>query len=209
MAGPRGRRDEDDGMARHRPLPREFYARSAAACAPELLGKLLVHETPEGVLSGVIVETEAYVAENDPANHAHRGRTERNSPMFGPPGRAYVYFIYGMHHCLNAVCEREGVPEAVLMRALEPMEGIEVMRRRRAASRYRDLTRGPARLCEALGITTALNAADLTAGPLYIAEGPQRHAERPVVRTTRVGVIAARERRLRWYFRDSDCVSKR
>jgi DNA-3-methyladenine glycosylase len=175
-----------------------------------LLGKLLVHETSEGVTSGIIVEAEAYVSRNDPANHASRGRTGRNWPMFGPPGFAYVYFIYGFYHCLNAVCEREGVPEAVLIRGLEPVEGIELMRRRRGVAKLRDLARGPGRLTVAMGITLEQNASDLTTPPLYLAEAPgglDQH--RPVVRTTRVGVVAAKGRKLRWYLADSECVSKR
>jgi DNA-3-methyladenine glycosylase len=148
-------------------LPRAFFARSTALVARELLGKMLVH----GRVAGMIVETEAYLGLDDPASHASRGATNRNRVMFGPPGHAYVYFIYGMYECVNAVTEPDGTPGAVLIRAVEPLCGIETMHRRREkARRIEDLASGPGKLTIALGITRRLNQADLTASELTVRE---------------------------------------
>ena len=134
--------------------------------AEELLGKVLVHRTREGVASGVIVETEAYIGEDDPACHASFGRTPRNEPLYGPPGLAYVYVNYGIHSLVNAVTEADGHPAAVLIRALQPLEGIALMKKRRASEGRivdeHDLCRGPGNLTRALGITVTDNRVDLT-----------------------------------------------
>ncbi|HEX9968888.1 MAG TPA: DNA-3-methyladenine glycosylase, partial [Acidimicrobiales bacterium] len=144
-----------------RPLPREFYRRDPREVAPDLLNKVLV----AGERAGRIVETEAYCGSIDAGSHAYRGPTERNATMFGPPGLLYVYFTYGMHWCANAVCGDEGVGVAVLVRALEPVDGVAAMYAARGptAKRDRDLCSGPAKLCQALGITGANDGADLVA----------------------------------------------
>jgi DNA-3-methyladenine glycosylase len=154
-------------------LSRDFFARDTLTVARELLGQRLVRLCNGGRLSGRIVEVEAYIGEEDQACHARCGRTERNAPMYGPPGHGYIYFVYGMHYCFNVVTEREGYPAAVLIRALEPLEGIEEMRVRRGGRSDAQLTSGPARLCQALGIDRRFDGADLCAPDalLFVEEG--------------------------------------
>ena len=153
-------------------LPRETFAGSAVAVAPALLGCVLEHDTPEGLVAVALTEVEAYHGQADPASHAYRGRTPRNAVMFGPPGHAYVYFTYGMHFCVNLVCLPEGTASAVLLRAGRVVEGEDLARARRTAPGPggRDLARGPARLCQALAITRAQNGADVCdpASPLRV-----------------------------------------
>jgi DNA-3-methyladenine glycosylase len=150
-----------------RTLPREFYLRPTLDVARDLIGKVLVHRAADGLVAGTIVETEAYIGESDPACHAAPGPTRRNAPLYGDPGRAYVYFTYGMHCLFNAVTERRGFPAAVLVRALEPVEGEALMRLRRGRPHagVHDLCRGPGNLAKALGITLAHNRVDLTRVP--------------------------------------------
>ena len=178
---------------RGRPLPRDFYLQPTLRVARALLGKVLVHETPEGRAAGRIVEVEAYRGPADRAAHSWGGRrSTRNEVMYGPPGHAYVYFIYGIHYCMNVVCQRPDVPEAVLLRALEPIVGETVMRRRRSlpdAPAWR-LCRGPGALCQAMGITRAENGADLVRGRLRVIDAPGIPARR-VARTPRIGVAYA------------------
>ena len=152
-------------------LPRSFYGRDTRTVARELLGAILVRQVGRRVLRGRIVETEAYLGERDLACHARAGRTPRTDVMYGPPGIAYVYFTYGMHHCLNAVTEPEGHPAAVLIRALEPLEGLEAMARARRIATPHLLASGPARLCQALGIDLRQNRADLRGPALWIEPG--------------------------------------
>lgn len=174
------------------PLPRALYDRPTLDVARALIGKTLVRVTDAGAASGVIVEAEAYVAAVDPAAHAYKGMTPRNRSMFGPPGHAYVYISYGMHHCLNVVTEGEGEAAAVLIRAITPTIGIELMRTRRgAAIPDRDLCRGPGRLCQALALTLADDGADLLGPNLYIADTPEFPLDTPIVATPRIGITRA------------------
>jgi len=176
-----------------RALPRRLYLQPTLRVARALLGKTLVHDGPEGRTAGRIVEVEAYRGPADRAAHSSGGRrTPRNEVMYGPPGYAYVYFIYGMYFCMNVVCQPAGVPEAVLLRALEPLEGVELMRRRRELAEGPEwrLCRGPGALCRALGIGRAENGADLVRGPLRIVDAPPVPAAR-VARTARIGVAYA------------------
>lgn len=180
-------------------LPREFYARPTLDVARDLIGRVLVHDTPAGRASGIIVETEAYIGESDPACHAAPGRTRRNAPLYGPPGMAYVYLNYGLHYLVNAVTEADGWPAAVLIRALEPLEGEPLMRRRRARGTGRrastlssaELCRGPGNLTRALGISLRQNLDDLTGGPLRIED--RALACREVVWTPRIGISVGME----------------
>jgi DNA-3-methyladenine glycosylase len=191
-------------------LPRDFYLRDPAIVAGELIGKRLVRETSAGLCGGRIVEVEAYLSARDPACHASRGRTRRNASMFGPPGHAYVYMI---HHrwCLNAVTEPEGVPSAILLRAIEPLDGLDLMQQRRRTDIVRDLARGPARLCEALAIDRTYDGCDLTAGQeLWIAHDPELNGARlRILRSGRIGISSAQRRLLRFYLADNRYVSGR
>jgi len=200
-------------VSRFRPLPRAFYERPADVVAPELLGRYLVRETAGGRVVARIVEVEAYLGGDDPASHAFRGRTARNAAMFLPGGHAYVYFVYGMHFCMNVVCQREGVAHAVLLRAAELVEGIEVAARRRglgASASPRSLAGGPARLCEALGIDRRLDAVSLRAGELRLTRGEPADPAAVAV-GARVGVAYAGEAAgwpLRFALRGSPALSR-
>jgi len=195
-------------------LPREFYDRSAVAVARGLLGCYLVRRLGarrSQAVAGRIVETEAYVGERDRACHAHAGRTRRNAVMYGPPGHAYVYLIYGMYDMMNVVCRPPDEPHAVLLRAVEPTTGLDAMRRRRRVRRDADLASGPGKLCRAFAITRALNGADLTAGPLSIVAGAPRATER-IQRSARIGVEYAgpdAARPLRFFLAPNLHVSRR
>ena len=194
-------------MTGGRTLPRRFYARETLAVTRHLLGAVLVHETPEGTAAGRIVELEAYVGEEDAACHAAAGLTPRTDPLYGPPGRAYVYFIYGMHWCFNAVTRPAGLPSAVVVRALEPLEGLELMRARRGDRPDRELARGPGRLARALAIGPDQNRADLTRGPLVIRAG-EPVPEARVAWGPRIGIRAAAELPYRAWIRGSPWVSQ-
>lgn len=181
-------------------LPRDFFARSVHEVAPELIGVTLLVDGA----GGPIVEVEAYDHE-DPAAHGFRGRTERNASMFGPPGHAYVYRSYGIHWCLNLVCEPEGVASAVLLRALEPREGIDVMRARRGLDDARLLCSGPGRLCQALGITGTHDGAALDRPPFELLA---REQEPDIVVGPRVGITKAAEQPWRYGLAGSGFVSR-
>jgi DNA-3-methyladenine glycosylase len=189
------------------PLGTDFYARPAEVVAPALLGQILVSESADGCVSGLIVETEAYTGPDDPACHAAEriGRTERNDPLYGAPGTAYIHMNYGVHWCLNAVTDREGYPAAVLIRALEPLAGEAIMRSRRGRE---ELTNGPARLTQALGVGPQHQRHFLGESPLWIGAGAEVDGESIVV-TSRVGITRARERKLRFYVKESEWVSRR
>jgi DNA-3-methyladenine glycosylase len=185
-------------------LPRAFYARPTVEVARDLLGKILVH----GRTAGRIVETEAYLGSGDLAAHASRGVTDRTQVIFGPPGHAYVYFIYGMYECLNLVAEPDGTPGCVLIRGLEPLCGIATMRRRRpTARRLEDVASGPGKLTLALGITRAQYGADVTRGALTV----RRWRVAPtieIVTTPRIGVRHCAEWPLRFHIAGNSCVSR-
>lgn len=167
-----------------------WFDRSAESLAPDLLGALLIHDAPEGRITGRIVEVEAYLGPEDLAAHSARGRTPRNEVMFGPPGHLYVYFVYGMHHCANVVCGPGAKPEAVLLRGVELVEGEELARTRRGSVSAARLASGPGNLAAAFGIDRRLNGADLLTGPIRLepAGSPV-----PYVRTARIGVAYAAE----------------
>lgn len=189
-------------------LPADFYDRGTEEVARHLLGAVLVHDAPDGTAAGRIVETEAYLGEHDAACHAAAGRTRRTAPLYGPPGHAYIYFIYGVHWCFNAVTRAEGLPSAVLVRALEPVAGESLMRARRpGASRVVDLTNGPGKLCAALGITGALDCAPLDRGPLRVHAG-EPVADSDVDVTPRIGIRRAADWPLRWLMRGNPYVSR-
>ena len=189
------------------PLPACFYNRDTEQVARDLLGAVLRCTTSDGVASGRVVETEAYLGEHDLACHATAGLTARTRWLYGAPGTAYVYFIYGVHWCFNAVTRAVGSPSAVLVRALEPLDGVELMRERRGSVRERDLTNGPGKLCEALGITGAQNGIPLRKSAIEILRGVPVPDERVVV-TPRIGITKSAEWPLRWCVSDSPYVSK-
>ncbi|HUR91106.1 MAG TPA: DNA-3-methyladenine glycosylase [Gemmatimonadaceae bacterium] len=189
-------------------LPATFYDRDTEQVSRDLLGCVLECGSSSGKTAGVIVETEAYIGEHDPACHAAAGRTKRTDPLYGRPGIAYVYFIYGMYWCVNAVTRAEGLPSAVLIRAVEPVAGIELMRARRPRVKSeRDLTNGPGKLCIALGIGPEHNGASLQRGALVIRAG-DRVPDRDVVIAPRIGIKKAADWPLRWYVRDNEFVSR-
>lgn len=190
-------------------LPRAFYARDTVAVARDLLGKVVVHRLDGTVTAGRIVETEAYLGSGDRAAHSFAGRTDRTRVIFGPPGHAYVYLVYGMHHCLNFIAERDGAPGCVLIRALEPLRGVETMRARRPRVRRDcELANGPGKLTLALGIDRRHYGADLTAGPLTVRENPAEPPPRIEV-TPRIGIAKSKELPLRFLIADNEAVSKR
>jgi DNA-3-methyladenine glycosylase len=190
-------------------LPRSFYEQPTVQVAQRLLGTLLVHRHPSGVTTGKIVETEAYVGPEDKASHASRGRTPRSAVMFGPAGFAYVYLIYGMHHCLNVVTEAQDYPAAVLIRAVEPIAGVALMMTRRGMADVRQLTNGPGKVCQAFAIDRSLNGTDVCGDTLYIESGGDLPPD--IVVTTRVGVEYAgpwKDTPWRFYIAKHPAVSK-
>ncbi|MEO6528319.1 MAG: DNA-3-methyladenine glycosylase [Gemmatimonadaceae bacterium] len=189
------------------PLSRAFYDRATEIVSRELLGAVLECTTPEGVTRGRIVETEAYLGPDDPACHAVAGLTPRTEHLFGPPGIAYVYLIYGMYWCFNAVTRERGHGSAVLIRAVAPVDGVELMRRRRSkVTRERDLTNGPGKLCLAMGIVGTMSGSSLRDGSIVIRQGtPVADADVDV--TPRIGITRAADSSLRYLVRDDPYVS--
>jgi len=199
-------------MTRFRPLPRTFYEPSAQIVAQSLLGHLLVRNLPQGICGGTIVETEAYLID-DPACHAFPGITARTRVMFGEPGHAYVYFIYGCHFCVNAVCRPAGVAEAVLIRAIEPLLGQDILQQHRPAANLRNLTNGPAKLCQAMNIDRGLDGVDLCSSDsaLFVARNREHaaflKAHGPVIASARIGISQAICAPLRFFLLGSSYVS--
>jgi DNA-3-methyladenine glycosylase len=196
------------------PLARSFYAASAQTVARRLLGHWLIRNLPGGPCGGCIVEAEAYLA-GDPASHGYGGETARNRAMYGPPGHAYVYLIYGFHCCVNAVCRPPGCAEAVLIRAIEAQAGVDFMRQNRPAPTTFALCNGPGKLCAALAIDRRLDGVDLcdAASPLFIARNPRvalfRRQRGPLLTSARVGITRAAERPLRFHLDGSAFISRR
>ncbi len=189
-------------------LPSTFFARDTVKVAPDLLGKYLIRLKGHERLTGRIVEVEAYRGHDDPASHAFRGLTPRNAPMFGEPGHAYVYFTYGHHFCLNVTTQKAGTPGAVLLRALEPVEGINAMRRFRPNVLDSELTNGPGKLTQAFAIDKSLNEQDMTiGGPLFI--GDSRKNDLEIWSSPRVGIREGLNRFWRFYLKGNAHVSRR
>jgi len=187
-------------------LSQNFYQGSTRKVAKALLGQILVHETPEGISAGRIVEVEAYLPKNDPGCHAARGKTRRNAVMFGPPGYAYIYFCYGNHFMFNVVTEKEGVPGAVLIRGLEPVKGLDLIVRRRGKFKADEtgLTNGPGKLVQALGILREHNQKPVFKKPLYLIEGVRKEK---IGTTTRIGLTDGADLLLRFYLEGNHYVS--
>ena len=190
-------------------IPHSFYEQKTIDVAKQLLGKYLVRKHPEGKTIGRIVETEAYIGPQDLACHASRGRTARTEVMFGPAGRAYVYFIYGFYNMLNLVTEATNYPAAVLIRAVEPMDGIELMKTRRQNGSLRNLASGPGKLCQAFAVDRTLNGADLSGNVLYVEDRSEPAAN--IRATPRIGVDYAgkwKSKTYRFLIRGSEFVSR-
>ena len=181
-------------------LERDFFQRDTAIVARELLGKILVRKMPQGLTSGIIIETEAYYGTGDPASHAFRGATPRSRIMFGKPGVAYVYLCYGVYWLLNVVTEKEGTPGAVLIRGLKPLEGKEIMRQRRKIPGSRDLVNGPGKLTIAMGIDGTQNGSNMTSPDtrLYISGKNTAINEFDIESTSRIGIKDGKDRLLRF-----------
>lgn len=186
-------------------LSRRFFARPTLDVAPDMLGKSLVYDSPSGRLSGRIVEVEAYVGQDDPACHASAGRTARTEPLFGPPGHAYIYFIYGMYYCFNFVTEPDGTAAAVLLRAAEAEEGRDVMRQNSPKSREYRLLSGPGVLCRSLGLTRDQNGWDLTCSGIWVEDRGDK--VKNVATSPRIGISKATKRHWRFFDADSHAVS--
>ncbi len=186
-------------------LHKDFYLRSSIITAKELLGKILVRRKGKKIYSGIIVETEAYTGKNDPAAHSYRGKTTRNEVMFREGGACYVYFTYGNHYCVNVVTESEDIPHAVLIRAVEPVEGIKYMLKNRNTDNLFNLTNGPGKLTKAMEIDSALNGEDLTGDKIFIAGGNK--IKFSIQKSKRIGITKNPDKMWRFYIKDNPFVS--
>ncbi len=194
-------------MRRPRRLRRTFFSRPTLEVAEELIGKFLVYRNEKTRLVARIVEVEAYIGEDDPASHASPGMTARNAIMYGPAGYAYIYLIYGMYNCLNAVTEQKGFPAAILFRAAEPVEGTSVMMRRSGKLAESKIMSGPGRLCRAMGLTTHHSGTDMCGGKLWIEDHGDAQIE--IIRTPRIGISKATDRLWRFCDPESKSLSQR
>ncbi|MGI9950733.1 DNA-3-methyladenine glycosylase [Moorellaceae bacterium AZ2] len=191
------------------PLSYSFFARDTRAVAQELLGTYVAHFSPEGLTVGRVVETEAYLGREDPACHSARGRNKRNAVMFGPAGFIYVYLIYGMHYCVNITTDKAEVPAAVLLRALEPIAGLELMARRRGTPHIRQLCSGPGKLAQAMGIDRRLNGTSAVEGLVRFYPPLPGEVLPEIVAAPRIGISQAADWPLRFYIKDNPFVSRR
>ena len=194
-------------MAKSCKLKRDFYLRPTLEVAKDLIGKYIVYNCRDQILAARLVEVEAYIGEDDPACHAAVGRTERNEIMYGIGGFSYIYFIYGMYHCLNIVTEREGYPAAVLIRAVEPVEGVDLMKKRFENHKNNLLTNGPGKLCKAFNLTRQHNGLDLLGERLYLEDrgfGPSE-----IETSERIGIKKGTDREYRFFEKDSPHISGR
>jgi DNA-3-methyladenine glycosylase len=191
-----------------RKLPKEFYLRSAVITAKELIGKYIIRKIGQKTLSGIIVETEAYTGRTDPAAHSYSGKTPRNAVMFEEGGAAYVYFTYGNHFCFNAVTGKKNTPSAVLIRGVEPAEGIGIMKKNRGTDNIFKLTNGPGNFAKAFGIERKLNGASLTGNEIYIAELIRENKKYCILKSKRIGITKNTDKLYRFYVKDNPFVSR-
>jgi DNA-3-methyladenine glycosylase len=189
-------------------LPKEFYLRSAVIVAKDLIGKYIFRNTGKEVLSGIIVETEAYTGRNDPAAHSYNGKTPRNAVMFEEGGAAYVYFTYGNHFCFNVVTCKKGTPSAVLIRGVEPVKGLDIMKKNRGTEDLYNLTNGPGKFTKAFEIERKLNGADLAGNEIYIAKPVPVQRDFVILKSKRIGITKNADKLYRFYAKDNKFVSQ-
>ena len=187
-------------------LTKDFYTRGAVTVAKDLIGKLLVFKNNGKVFSGIIVETEAYTGKNDPASHSYIGKTKRNEVMFEEGGKVYIYFTYGNHYCMNVVTGKKDFGNAVLIRAIEPVLGVEIMHKNRRTDNLYNLTNGPGKLTQALGIDKSLNGEDLCGDIIFISE-PESKIKIKLARSRRIGISKNKEKLYRFYAKNNPFVS--
>ncbi|MGI6678663.1 MAG: DNA-3-methyladenine glycosylase [Dehalobacterium sp.] len=189
-------------------LEKDFFYRETPLVAQDLLGKILATQIDDTIVSGIVVETEAYLGQNDPGSHSNRGKTKRNSVMFGPAGYSYIYQIYGVHFCYNVTTDKDNVPAAVLIRALEPLTGIDIIRKNRKRESRKDLCSGPAKLVQALGITKSMNGTSAVDGPVRFFD-KQSTVPFNIIQTTRIGLTQGADLKLRYYIENNPYVSRK